>query len=44
VERQDLRLQEVKQTSRAAAALLRWVFEVVCWCQRIQEHKERSGQ
>lgn len=41
IEVQDRRLQEVKQISRSAAALLRWVFEVVRWYERIQEQKQK---
>ena len=39
IERQDVRLMEVKQVSRAAAALLRWVFDVVRWFDSIQAQK-----
>jgi hypothetical protein len=42
VEREDLRLHEVKQVSRPAAALLRWVLEVVRWVNRIHQVQRRQ--
>lgn len=44
VMRHDLRLHEVKQVSRPAAALLQWVFEVINWFQKLQQAQKNIVQ